>query len=182
MINKSIYRFFLHYPQCASHRFLPKSVLNLIFYQNLSLILDHLRAVWINPPCLILSHVDLIQPPSTTRCSTHWWEKIEAGARQLAGLWKDPEKYIDLVIHRSLTTVSYKGLQLIWLYTDLLQKHDYASNYFDLNRVAIHWNAFCPVKNCCNDLTHPASEAGCYVAAWLAFVYQYSEGGLVSKF
>ena len=171
MINKSTYRSSPHYPQCASHRFLPKSVPNLIFYQNPSLILDHLWAFEIDPQCLILSHVYLIQPPSTTRRSTHWWEKIEAGARQLAGLWKDPEKHIDLVIHRSLTTVSYEGPQLIRLHTNLLQKHNYASNYFDLNRVAIYWNAFCPIKNCCNDLTHPASEARCYIAAWLVYVY-----------
>ena len=182
MINKSSYRSSPHYPQCASHKFLPKSVPNLIFYQNLSLILDHLQAFGIDPPCLISSYVDLIQPPLTTRRSTHWWEKIKAGARQLAGLWKNPEKHIDLVIYRSLITVSYEEPEFIRLYTDLLQEHNYASNYFDLNRVAIHWNAFCPVKNCCNDLTHPASEAGCYAAAWLAFVYQYSEGGLVSKF
>ena len=84
--HKSTYRSSPHYPQCASHRFLPKSVPNLIFYQNPSLILDHLQAFGIDLPCSISSHVDLIQPPSTTRCSTHWWEKIEAGATQLAGL------------------------------------------------------------------------------------------------
>lgn len=53
-------------------------------------------------------------------CLIYWWEKIEAGARQLVDFWKDPKKYIDLVIYRSFTMVSYKGLQWIWLYTNFL--------------------------------------------------------------
>lgn len=83
-------------------------------------------------------------------------KKIEAKAKQLTSLWKDPEKYIDLVINWYLIRVFYKG-------------------HFYWNTVAIHWNAFCLVKNCCNNLTYPASKVGCYATAWLIFVYWYSE-------
>ena len=47
--------------------------------------------------------------------------------------------------------IFYKN-PIVYNYTSL--------NYFDLNEVAIYWNAFCSVKNCSN-LIHPASDVGC---------------------
>lgn len=45
-------------------------------------------------------------------------EKIKAGTKKLVGLYKDPAKHIDLVIHKSLIRVFFK-------------------RHFDLNRVTI---------------------------------------------
>ena len=63
MINKNIYKSSLYYLQYASHKFLSKSMPNLIFYQNPSLILsfiNYLQAFRIDSSYMILSDVDLI--------------------------------------------------------------------------------------------------------------------------
>ena len=117
------------------------------------------------------------------RHSTHWWEKVKIRARQLTGLWKNQEKHIDLIIHKSFIRVFYKGIQLIQSHTNLLQKYNYICfNCYERNRMVIYRNAFLLINNYFDDWTHLVSETRCYAVAWLAFIYQYSKRGLILKF